>query len=93
MTVALGLEKLKDTVIGVLFLELKGCFDFTMDELDGNVVRIVVSVVMSKNFEGAIRAVLLDIPTRRFPVNQKRFGGGAYGTNQIPTSCIAAKTP
>jgi hypothetical protein len=67
MSVTLGLEEFKDGVTSVFLFEGKGGFDFFKDELDGNIVDIIESVVMRHDLEGAVGSILLDIPTRGFP--------------------------
>ena len=49
VTIAFGFEEFKDAVLGKLFFEGEGCFDFTLNELDGDVVCVIESIVMCQD--------------------------------------------
>jgi hypothetical protein len=67
MSVTLGLDEFEEGVTSVFLFECKGGFDFFVDELDGDIVDIVKSIIMGHDPESAIWSILLDVPTWGFP--------------------------
>ena len=76
MSIPFGLEEFKDTVLGKLLLKSECRLNFLVDKLNRDIVFIIISEIMRKDFQSPFRFIFLNVPTWGF-TRVRALGG--YG--------------
>jgi len=69
MTITLGFKEFENAILGILLFEGKRGLDFLLNKLNGNIILVVESKIMSEDLESAVRFIVLNIPSRRLTGN------------------------